>query len=156
MEKSIKYRGNYFDYPKKIKILLFIYITGFAIGTTTHTIELIKGGFLPYTNVPLWKNIYWTLLTLLDFTAIILVLKKIIPALVLSSLIIVSDVIINTIGVQIDQLHNFSYSYRLIMQIMFCIYILITTPIIIKQLKKCMCVPKKNLSKKKHNSHFCC
>ncbi len=127
---------NYFDYPRKIKILFFFYIIGFAVGTTTHTIELIQGGFLPYNHVPLWKNIYWTSLTFLDFLAIILILKSIVPALIISNLIIISDVIINISGIEISQLGEYSDNYKLIMQIAFCLYVLITTPIIFRLYKQ--------------------
>jgi len=121
---------NYLKYPNSIRLLLIIYIIGFATGTTTHTMELIKGGFLPYTFVPLWKNIYWTSLTFLDLFAIFLILKSIIPALWISNLIIISDIIVNTNGFQ------FFNGYRLYFQTSFGLYILITTPIIILIYKK--------------------
>ena len=126
---------NYLGYPQKVKILLFFYIIGFAVGTSTHTMELINGGFLPYDSVPLWKNLYWTSLTLFDFLAIILILKSIIPALVISNVIIVSDVIINSSGIRLSELGSYTDNYKLIMQIVFCFYVLITTPIILRQYK---------------------
>jgi hypothetical protein len=121
---------HYFKYPNTIKIILAIYIIGFGIGTTTHSISLFEGGFLPYTNVPLWKNIYWTSLTFLDLFAIFLVLKSLTPALLVSNLIIISDVIINTNGFQ------YFDDYRIWSQIALGLYILITTPIIILKYKK--------------------
>jgi hypothetical protein len=129
------FRINYLDYPQTVKIVLFFYIIGFAIGTTTHTMDLVKGGFLPYNNAPLWKNIYWTSLTLLDFLAIILILNSVVPALILSNLIIISDVIINSIGVRLSDLVDYGANYKLIMQMIFCIFILITTPILLRQYK---------------------
>lgn len=120
---------NFIKYPKIIKLLLLVYIIGFAVGTTTHTLGLIEGGFLPYTYVPLWKNIYWTSLTFLDVFAIFLILKSIIPALWISNLIILSDIIINTNG------FRFFDDYHIIFQCAFGLYILITTPIIILKYK---------------------
>ena len=116
---------NYFKYSNTIKLLLIIYLVGFAIGTTNHTIGIIKGGFLPYTDVPLWKNIYWTALTFLDLLAVFLIFKSLIPALWLSNLIIISDIIINTKGFQ------FFADFNIYFQILFGLYIVITTPIII-------------------------
>lgn len=121
---------NYFKYPNSIKLLLVIYIVGFAIGTTNHTIGLIKGGFLPYTYVPLWKNIYWTALTFFDLLAIFLIFKSIVPALWISNLIIISDVVINTKGFQFFNDSNIYF------QILFGLYIVTTTPMIILKYKK--------------------
>ena len=121
---------SYFKYPNSIKILLVIYIVGFAIGTTNHTIGLIKGGFLPYTYVPLWKNIYWAALTFLDFLAIFLIFKSLKPALWISNLIIISDVLINTKGLQ------FFNDFNIFFQILFGLYIVSTTPMIILKYRK--------------------
>jgi hypothetical protein len=121
---------SYFKYPNSIKLLLLIYIVGFAIGTTNHTIGLIKGGFLPYTYVPLWKNIYWTALTFLDLFAIFMIFKFIIPVLWISNMIIISDVIINTKGFQ------FFNDFNIFFQILFRLYIVTTTPMIILKYKK--------------------
>jgi hypothetical protein len=121
---------NYFKYPTVIKLLVLIYLLGFAIGTTNHAIGLIKGGFLPYTYVPLWKNIYWTALTFLDLFAVFLIFKSLIPALLISNLIIISDVIINTKGFQ------YFDNFNIYFQILFGLYIVITTPIIIRKYKK--------------------
>ncbi len=121
---------NYFKYPNSIKLLLVIYIVGFAIGTTNHTIGLIKGGFLPYTYVPLWKNIYWTALTFFDLLAIFLIFKSIMPALWISNFIIISDVVINTKGFQFFNDSNIYF------QILFGLYIVTTTPMIILKYKK--------------------
>ena len=123
---------SYFKYPNSVKLLLVIYIVGFAIATTNHTIGLINGGFLPYTYVPLWKNIYWTVLTFFDLFAIILIFKSIMPALWISNLIIISDIIINTKGFQ------FFNDFNIIFQILFGLYVLTTTPIIILKYKKAM------------------
>ena len=121
---------SYFKYPNSIKLVLVIYILGFAIGTTNHAIGLIKGGFLPYTYVPLWKNIYWTALTFLDFLAIFFIFKSLLPALWISNLIIISDVLINTKGLQ------FFNDFNIFFQILFGLYIVSTTPMIILKYRK--------------------
>jgi len=121
---------SYFKYPNSIKLLLLIYIVGFAIGTTNHAIELVKGGFLPYTYAPLWKNIYWTALTFIDLFAVFLIIKSLIPALWISNLIMISDIIINTNGFQ------FHDNFNIYFQTIFGLYILITTPIIFIKYKK--------------------
>ncbi|MBN1116900.1 MAG: hypothetical protein JXA77_06840 [Bacteroidales bacterium] len=114
-------------YTKPLQILLFLYIIGFTIGTTTHTIDIIKGGFLPYNHLELWKNIYWTSLTLLDFLAIVLVIYSLVPALILANIIMISDVLINT-----QFLTVFSH-YKLVFQLVFCAYVVISTPFICRK-----------------------
>ena len=123
---------NFFKYTNSIKLLLSVYIIGFAIGTTIHAISLIKGGFLPYDHIPLWKNIFWTSLTFVDLIAIIFILTSIKPALLISNLIIISDVIINCSGYDFKICDIFN-DYRVVSQILFGLYILITTPIILRQ-----------------------
>src|ERR1035437_2339895 len=128
--KNRNMKFNYFRYSNTIKLLLIIYLVGFAIGTTNHTIGLIKGGFLPYTYVPLWKNIYWTALTFLDLFAVFIIFKSLIPALWISNLIIISDIIVNTKG------FRFFDDFNIHFQILFGLYIVITTPIILWEYKK--------------------
>ncbi len=72
-----------------------LYIISFLIATSTHTRDLILGGFLPYKHHPLWANIYWTALTFLDPLAVILLLTRFKQGLRLYALVIVSDVVIN-------------------------------------------------------------
>jgi len=82
-----------------LKILLIIYLLSFLGATYNHVMDLIKFGFFPYqrlnSNVPVWLNIYWTLLTLVDPLAIVLLLYFIDVGLVLYGMVIVSDVLIN-------------------------------------------------------------
>ena len=122
---------DFLEYPKTIKILLAIYVLGFAIGTTTHALDLLNHGLILNKNVPTWKNIYWVSLTFLDFLAIILILRSIVPALIISNLIIVSDVLINTNGLTFERFGN-SDDYKIVLQIIFGLYILSTTPIILR------------------------
>ena len=118
-------------YPPLIKKLFLIYLIGFSVGTTTHIIDLINHGWILNESVPLWKNMYWVSLTFFDFLAILLILSDIKSALILSNLIIISDVIINTDGFTAHWL-GFTDAYRVVLQLLFCLYIMITTPIILK------------------------
>jgi hypothetical protein len=116
-------------YPPIIKKLFLIYLIGFSVGTTTHIIDLIIHGWILNESVPLWKNMYWVSLTFFDFLAILLILSDIKSALIISNLIIISDVIINTDGFTANWL---DLHYKVILQLIFCLYIVITTPIILK------------------------
>ncbi len=124
-------RIKFTKYPLIIKKLLWIYILGFGIGTITHIIDLINHGTILNESVPLWKNYYWVSLTFFDLLAIVLILRSIEFALVISNLIIISDVLINTNGFTLNPF-DFSDGYKIILQLIFCIYIVITTPVILK------------------------
>lgn len=119
-------------YPKSVQVLFLFYILGFTIGTISHVIALIQHGVIIYESAPLWKNIYWTCLTFLDFAVIILIIYSVIPALVLSNLIIISDAIINSLGVNFVGF-DFAVYYRLVFQIIFMVFVVITTPVILRK-----------------------
>lgn len=76
-------------------MIYLLYIVAFFIATSTHTRDLILGGFLPYTGKPLWANIYWTSLTLADPLAVVILLLSLRKGIVMYGVIIISDVIIN-------------------------------------------------------------
>ena len=119
-------------YSKTLKTLLSLYLPGFAIGTTTHVIDLLNHGLILNKDVPTWKNLYWVSLTFFDFLTIILILRRrILPGLIASNLIIISDILINTNGFTFERLGN-SDDYKIFLQIIFGVYILISTPIILR------------------------
>ena len=92
---------NVFNTKKEylVKLLLLVYIFSFLGATYNHTMDLVKYGLFPYqklnNNVSLLLNIYWTMLTIFDFLAIIVLFYYIDIGLLLYGLIILSDVIIN-------------------------------------------------------------
>lgn len=82
-----------------VKILFIIYLLSFLGATYNHAMDLFTYGLFPYqrlnTSVPLWLNIYWTVLTLIDPLAMALLLYCIDIGLVLYGVVIISDVYIN-------------------------------------------------------------
>ena len=86
---------------------------------------------------PDWKNIYWHALIVFDFLTTFLLLTYLNPGLVLSNLIIISDVLINT------NLFTFFGHYKIIFQVAFSLLIFCTTPIIWKKVNL-----KRNTNKK--------
>jgi hypothetical protein len=92
--KVFKERNEYL-----IKAILIIYILSFLGATYNHTMDLVNYGLFPYQklnpNVSLFLNIYWTMLTIIDLLAIILLIFYIDMGLLMYGLIILSDVIIN-------------------------------------------------------------
>jgi len=82
-----------------VKILLIVYVLSFLGATYNHAMDLVTYGLFPYqrlnSSVPLWLNIYWTVLTLIDSLAIVLLVWFIDVGLVLYGVVIISDVLIN-------------------------------------------------------------
>jgi hypothetical protein len=74
-----------------------IWIAAFGLGTYTHLWWVLHAGFMPDRQAPLWANLYWTSLTVLDPLAILLiVLGRARAAIVLGLCIMISNVIINS------------------------------------------------------------
>ena len=72
-----------------------IWNVGFLIGTTTHTLDLINYGWLPYEFRPLPFNIYWTSLTFLDPLAALLIWLRERWGVLLGVAIMASNVLVN-------------------------------------------------------------
>lgn len=116
------------------KVIICIYILSYTIATTTHLIDLVQGGFFPYFGKPIWANIYWMSLTLLDPLAILLLFISIEFGLVLFGLIILSDVVINTYFT--IKIAGFSgiLNFYLLCQIGFLVFFILTVGIIRRQI----------------------
>jgi len=114
---------------KPVKLFLLLLIAGFSVGISTHCIDLIRGGFLPYHHVPLWKNIFWTSLTVLDIAVVLLLFFRVYIGLILANLVIVSDVLINT------EFFSFFAYYRIWMQTAFAVLVIVLSLLIIYRIK---------------------
>lgn len=123
-----------------LKILLIIYLLSFLGATYNHAMDLIKYGLFPYqrlnSNVPVWLNIYWTLLTIFDPLAIIFLLYSLNMGLVLYGVVIVSDVLINY-WFMISTKGLFSWiNFGQISQLLFLVFYLATVRLIYKETQK--------------------
>lgn len=78
------------------RLAIGVLVAGFAIGTTTHTVQLVTRGWVVFTAAPVWMNVYWTALTFLDPLAAVLLLRSRRAGLVLALAIMLSDVAINS------------------------------------------------------------
>lgn len=67
-----------------------------AAGGSTHVIDMVRGGFLPYDYVPLPINLFWTSLAVLDFTAVLLLWKRRNAGALLTLVIMCADVSVNS------------------------------------------------------------
>jgi hypothetical protein len=72
-----------------------IWTLGFLVGTTTHSLDLIYLGWLPYDFRPLPWNIYWTSLTFLDPLAAVLIWVRERWGIMLGVAIMISNIAVN-------------------------------------------------------------
>jgi hypothetical protein len=72
-----------------------VYLGAFAVATICHLLDVVRGGWLPYTKYALGLNVFWTSLTFLDPLAIVLLVRRRRAGLVLALLIISVDVAVN-------------------------------------------------------------
>ncbi len=85
------------------KIVVFVLCLCLFIGGANHIFDNLYYGFLPYKYAPLWVNIYWTSLAVMDLLAVYLLVKYRKAGLVLTLVIMFSDVAINsTVGSSIE------------------------------------------------------
>ena len=119
------------SYPAIVKILLSVMLLGFAIGTTTHIFDLLNYGWILNPEVPKWKNIFWVSLMFLDFLVVVLLLTKLKLGLLLSNIIIITDVLVNTNFLKFDRL-GYDDDYKIYLQVVFALYVLISSLIVSK------------------------
>ncbi len=103
--------------PTALKV---IWTIGFLIGTTTHSLDLINYGWLPYEFRPLPWNLYWTSLTFLDPLAAILIWFKPRPGIYLGVAIMCSNIGVNgyTLSLGYDE-----FLGPLMLQAMFAMFV---------------------------------
>ncbi|MEL0639241.1 hypothetical protein V6260_01300 [Pseudoalteromonas aliena] len=80
------------------KVAVMIMSICLSIGASTHILDNINFGFLPYRFAPQWMNFYWTSLGLLDLFAVLLLIKYRKAGVLLTFLIMISDVYVNSLA----------------------------------------------------------
>jgi len=78
------------------RLILVLFSLCLAAGGTTHWMDIARGGFLPYGDMPFPINVFWTSLALLDFIALALLWKRRNLGLLLTMAIMVADVAVNS------------------------------------------------------------
>jgi hypothetical protein len=83
---------------------------GRHIGTLVHTIDIARGGWLPYRYAPFGANLFWSLLAILDPAVVVLLICRRRLGLALAVTIMVPDVAVNSYmayALPIDKLPRF-------------------------------------------------
>jgi hypothetical protein len=120
-----------------VRLIFAVYISGFVYGTRNHIVDILADGWLGYDFVPLPINLYWTILTFFDPLAIFLLLSFPFSGIIVSLLIMASDIAINT-GVTVYfyyQTGIFALD-RLPLQIAFAIFVFATAPFAWRGIRK--------------------
>jgi len=113
-----------------------IYIFGFIFGTTNHILDIKRDGLFGYNYVPLPINIYWTFLTFLDPLTIVLLLSYPYWGMALAVFIMVTDLAVNLSVTFYYYLKTGDFSDgRLILQIIFGIFVFVTVPMAWKKIR---------------------
>jgi hypothetical protein len=81
-----------------VKIILGIWCACLIVGGATHIFDHIYFGLLPYKFAPLWLNIYWSALGVLDLLAVFFLLKYRLQGILLTLSIVLSNVLVNSIA----------------------------------------------------------
>ena len=100
-----------------------------SLGGSTHVIDIVRGGFLPYAAAPLPLNIFWTSLALLDFIAVFLLWRHRNLGIALTVGIMCTDVVVNSYAIY--GLENLIHSFvPLQSQTLFLGFVLGAIPVI--------------------------
>jgi len=78
------------------RIALAVYLSCFLWGTLAHIIDLARSGWLSVRDAPLGFNLFWSLLTILDPSAVLLLIYRRRLGLALAAGIMVLDVAVNS------------------------------------------------------------
>ncbi len=116
------------------KAILGIYSAGFLVGTSTHVLGIVQDGLLAHRG-PLWLNIYWDLLTLLDPLTVLLLWTRIKLGVGLSVLVMVTDISVNTYayisGYLSEPVPNM-IPIPLFLQALFGVFVLTTSSVVLE------------------------
>lgn len=119
-----------------IRVIFLIYAFGFLYGTWNHIVDIWRDGFLGYHDVPFLVNLYWTSLTFLDPLAVILLFTLPLHGVLLSVLIMASDLAVNlSVALYFYWQGGAFFDDRLILQMAFGCFVFLTAPFIWKKFK---------------------
>lgn len=77
------------------RLIIAVWAIGFAVGTTTHTIDLVSRGFAAYEGFPEPVRWFWVSLTVLDPLVFALLLLRRRIAVPLGVVVMLADIAVN-------------------------------------------------------------
>lgn len=79
----------------RTRLIVAVWAVGFIVGTTTHTIDLVAGGFNVYAGFPEPVRWFWISLTLIDPLVLILLFLRSRAAAPVAVLVMIADLAVN-------------------------------------------------------------
>lgn len=80
---------------RRTRLIVGVWAVGFVVGTTTHTIDLLAGGFNVYVGFPEPVRWFWISLTVIDPLVVILLILRSQAAVPLGVLVMIADLAVN-------------------------------------------------------------
>ena len=80
---------------RHIRVIRFVWIAGFLVGTTTHVVDLALAGADVYADHAAALRLFWVSLTLLDPVVAVLIALRVRAGIVLGALVMIADVSVN-------------------------------------------------------------
>jgi hypothetical protein len=108
-------------------VVLAIYILCFAGATLNHSLDFLRGGWLPYRSGPIRLRFFWTVLVILDPVVIgLLLFNRLRSGLLLALAVMLSDVAANSYAAFMLRFGGFSPDLQ--WQILFLGFVLGSSP----------------------------
>jgi hypothetical protein len=106
--------------------LRVLMVGALSIGTCTHVENCWRAGYLPLPRQPFVFNLYWTSLTLFDPLAAVLLVLRPRAGLVMSAIIMLSDIAINAYAFRPSGALSMEWPFWL--QVTFASFLLVASP----------------------------
>lgn len=97
------------------RLVVAVWVVGFFVGGSSHLIDVVQWGWLPYTHVPILLNAYFTALLPLDFLVAALVLFHRRVGLLVGVAVLVSDLAANAWVIVQPDIGGWHWRYTLIL-----------------------------------------
>jgi hypothetical protein len=78
-----------------LRVVRFLWVCGFLVGTITHAADLVVGGSTVYSGFPLGVRLFWVGLTMVDPAVVALVVCRRRSGIVLGGAVIIADIAVN-------------------------------------------------------------
>ncbi|MFJ2370627.1 hypothetical protein [Microbacterium sp. NPDC087665] len=80
---------------RALRVVRVMWVIGFLVGTTTHTVDLIVGGLNTYSGFPLGVRLFWVTLTILDPVTAALIIFRRRSGILLGIAVMIADIAVN-------------------------------------------------------------
>lgn len=112
--------------------IIAVYAVCFLVGAASHVVDLL-GGWPPYAGYPVPLRLFWTALLPIDVALAWVLFSRTVPAVVISALVMLLDVVANAYAIYYLWETDFARSPGLWRQCAFLVFILCTAPLLLRE-----------------------